>query len=182
MDEIFTNFKGELKNNEFIKYKKGVSLLTCPYFIAYNLYITNQDIHRLSNTIDIDSFFVNSYPYIKKVNNMIELDSLIDEDIIDNYLYLSFYKTNAYVLYSYFQNCDIIISIDSSCEFPSFQNKDLKNILKQNPKHELFDKTIKQIKNMRYDAIEKNFRGGKYKFKSKKIIKRKFKRKTKKYF
>ena len=207
------NDKFYIDQNDNLTYQAGVSILTCPYFIAYNIHINNiinqneSKIMHLTRSIndEILSLTRESYPYLKLKNLKTRQDISMSNEGIRKFqemiIFNSLVKTRASILYSYFHNCDKVISMDRSCEVPSIVSNELKNILTQFPKHELYDKTYRQLKNMRYDAIANNLRGGNkfikknkfkrkqkknitkkiYKLKSKKIIKRKFKRKTKKY-
>jgi hypothetical protein len=207
------NDKFYIDQNDNLTYQAGVSILTCPYFIAYNIHINNiinqneSKIMHLTRSIndEILSLTRESYPYLKLKNLKTRQDISMSNEGIRKFqemiIFNSLVKTRASILYSYFHNCDKVISMDRSCEVPSIVSNELKNILTQFPRHELYDKTYRQIKNLRYDAIANNLRGGNkfikknkfkrkqkknitkkiYKLKSKKIIKRKLKRKTKKY-
>lgn len=144
-----------------ITYHKYESLITCPYFIAYTLFITTE----IESSDDLKEFITLTSPYDEKGS---EKQYSIKEVTAEN-------------LYGYFRLCNKVISIDKSCENLQFWHCgklreifSLKDITPE--KKKLMIDTYKQIQTLRDEAIQDKLRGGKLK-RRKNAIKKK-KRKT----
>jgi hypothetical protein len=149
LNNSFTSTRGVLDENNIITYEKGVSLLTCPYFLAYHIYVSK----KVDEGYDSDIINVNTFPYIGVGSIINDIRNHPEER------YKSLKNTNASIVYSYFNNCHKLITIDKSCESPCIVNGYLLDII-QNRNNKLYAKLRRQLKGLRDHAITTGFRGG----------------------